>query len=169
MVICELIAIPSRPRLTQSNFNHLVPPTKFYHLQTIRKKQGSNLDGLECIEVVESTKWSKLGWVTLLPFFIYRPRVTWLSYHTVFKFSTTCFFRSWVTWTSLHSSLTASTFTSPSRSCCCVSPRCSVWAVACYTVSASSSLWATTTSLQNWWMRAGTWCTEVSCAVNTRI
>ena len=30
--------------------------------------KGSNLDGIKCIEseVVKSTKWSKLGWVTLI-------------------------------------------------------------------------------------------------------
>ena len=35
------------------------------HLFTSAQPTWSNLDGIKCIEVVESNKWSKLDWVTL--------------------------------------------------------------------------------------------------------
>ena len=55
ILICIALLLFIVYRVTQPHFDHLVHPAKFDHLHTFY----TNLDGLKCIEVVESTKWSK--------------------------------------------------------------------------------------------------------------
>ena len=52
-------------RLSQPNFDHVVPPTKFKQPYTFfTDGRNGKLNSIKCIEVIKSTKWLKLGWVT---------------------------------------------------------------------------------------------------------